>query len=128
MGFLIKSAFWLSLVLLLIPIGSGDDAQGEPGVGPIEAFMAAQAVMGDVAGFCERKPDACEVGQSALHTIGVRAKESARLAYGMLDEHFSENAAAAPVHTGSIPVIVEAGSDPVAHVPLPTWREASSTD
>ncbi|MEO3387861.1 DUF5330 domain-containing protein [Mesorhizobium sp. CAU 1741] len=101
MGFLIKSAFWLSLVLLLIPFG-GEGSDDEASIGAVETFIAAQAVIGDVAGLCERRPDACEIGKSALHTIGVRAKEGARIAYGMLDEHFGEEQVAQPIHTGSI--------------------------
>lgn len=110
MGFLIKSAFWLSLVLLVIPFG-GNSENGEPSVGPVETFFAARAVIDDMSGLCERRPQACEVGRSAFHTIGVRAREGARIAYGMLDEHFGEEApavqvveSAEPLHTGSVPV------------------------
>ena len=120
MGFVIKSAFWLSLVLLLIPIGGNEE--GEPTIGAVEAFLAAQAVVGDVAGLCERKPEACEVGKEALHTIGVRAKEGARIAYGMLDEHFSEGEAQ-PVHTGSIPVAAVDTRPLEAAAPVPSARE-----
>ena len=68
MGFLIKSAFWLSLVLLIIPFGGKD---GESTVGAVEAFFAARAVVDDMSGLCERRPEACEVGRSALHTGSV---------------------------------------------------------
>lgn len=101
MGFLIKSAFWLSLVLLVIPFGGNDD--GEPSVGAIETFFAARAVIDDMSGLCERRPQACEVGRSAFHTIGARARESARIAYAMLGEEPAE-AEAEPLHTGSVPV------------------------
>ena len=108
MGFLIKSAFWLSLVLLVIPFGN-DNGEGTR-VGAVEAFLAARAVIDDMSGLCERRPDACEVGRSAFHTIGVRAREGARIAYGMLDEQFGEPETAVavseaePLHTGSVPV------------------------
>ena len=55
-------------------------------VGPLKALMTAREAVGDIAGICERKPDVCETGKSALHTIGVRAKASAKIAYEMLDE------------------------------------------
>jgi hypothetical protein len=126
MGFLIKSAFWLSLVLLVIPIGGGD-GDSTPRVGAIEAFLAAQAVVGDVAGMCERKPEACEVGKSALQTIGVRAKESARIAYGMLDEHV-DDAGEQPVHTGSIAAAPAKESVTVATVPVPSARASALTE
>lgn len=109
MGFLIKCAFWLSLVLLVIPFGN-DDGNGGPRVGTVEAFLAARAVIDDMSGLCERRPEACEVGRSALHTIGVRAREGARIAYDMLDEQLREPGAelattdaAEPLHTGSVP-------------------------
>lgn len=127
MGFLIRSAFWLSLVLLVIPIGS-NDAEGDSAIGPIEAFFAAQAVVGDVAGLCDRNPQACEVGKSALHTIGVRARESARIAYDMLDEE----GGAQPVHTGSIDqgteetAEIDAAAAPLGSaVPIPSPRDAA---
>lgn len=113
MGFLIKSAFWLSLVLLAIPFG-GTSGNGEPTVGALETFFAARAVIDDMSGLCERRPEACEVGRSAFHTIGVRAREGARIAYDMLDDRFGEPAEVAaddvaagesePLHTGSVPV------------------------
>ena len=106
MGFLIKSAFWLSLVLLLIPMG-GQDSEGQATIGPVETFFAARAVITDFSNLCERRPDACEVGKSALNTIGIRAKEGARIAYGLLDEHFGESDQTAPLHTGSIPATAE---------------------
>ena len=95
MGFIIKSAFWLSLVLLLIPV-SGDDTTET--VGPIQAFFAAREAVGDIAGMCERKPDVCVTGRLALSTITVRARESARYAMEMLED---ESAADAPADVAS---------------------------
>ena len=103
MGFLIKSAFWLSLDLLVIPFGNDED--GQPTVGAVQAFLAARPVVDDLSGLCERRPDVCEVGRAAMHTIGVRAREGARIAYGVLDEHFGETGD--PVHTGSVPTATE---------------------
>lgn len=82
MGFIIRSAFWLSLVLLLIPFGSSQDGQM---VNPLQAMFAAKGAIEDIAGMCERKPDVCAVGRAAVHTIGVRAREGARIAYQALD-------------------------------------------
>lgn len=84
-GFLIRTSFWFSLVLLMLPLGTGDDS-GDPQVGPLQALLAARAAVDDFSGICERKPEVCETGKAALHTIGVRAKASAKLAYEMLDE------------------------------------------
>lgn len=90
MGFLIKMAFWFSVVLLLLPL----DSDGGPGINPLQAFFAAKEAVGDVAGICERKPEVCEVGKAAMQTIGARAKEGARIAYEMLEENGSSAPAA----------------------------------
>lgn len=101
MGFLIRTAFWFSLVMLIIPIDAGTSADGEAAtpVGAIEAFVAARQAVGDVAGMCERQPDVCEVGRAALQTIGLRARESARFAYGFIEGDEVTD----PVQTAGIP-------------------------
>ena len=83
MFFLMRMTFWFSLVLLMLPFGGGDDGSQ---VSPLKALMTVREAVGDIAGICERKPDVCETGKSALHTIGVRAKASAKVAYDMLGE------------------------------------------
>jgi hypothetical protein len=94
MGFLIRFAFWFSLVLLALPLSVGPDENGREAVGPIQALFAAREAVGDIAGICERKPDVCETGKSAMHTITVRAKETARIAATMLNDQQPEKAAA----------------------------------
>ena len=84
MGFIIRSVFWLSLVLLLIPFGAtGED--GKTMVNPLQAMFAAKGAIEDIAGMCERRPDVCTVGAAAVHTITVRAREGARIAYSALE-------------------------------------------
>lgn len=84
MGFLLRMAFWFSLVLLALPFDSKD---GQPSVGAVQALMAAREAVGDISGLCERKPDVCETGKVAMHTVGIRAREAARIAYEALDEN-----------------------------------------
>jgi hypothetical protein len=90
MGFLIRMAFWFSLVLLALPLSAGSDEEGHESVGPIQALFAAREAVGDIAGICERKPDVCETGKSAMHTITARAKETAKIAAAMLDDQGTE--------------------------------------
>lgn len=93
MFFLLRAAFWFSLVLLVLPFSfSSEDKTGES-VNPIQALLAARDAVGDIAGMCERKPDVCETGKAAVHTITVRAKETARIAADMLDERPEEQVA-----------------------------------
>ena len=106
MGFLIRMAFWFSLVLLALPM----DPAGTNGasVSPIQAFFAARAAVDDMSGICERKPDVCEVGKAAMHTIGIRARETARIAYEMLEE----NGAANPTPPDEIGALIATGISP----------------
>jgi hypothetical protein len=90
MGFLIRSAVWFSLVLLLLPFG-GDGSTDD--LGPLQALLAAREAVQDVSGMCERKPDVCKAGRSALHTIGVKAKASAKLAYDVLGDDSGDKVA-----------------------------------
>lgn len=118
MGFIIKTIFWFSLVLLIIPVDTTGTEGDYKTIGAMEAFFAAREAIGDVTGMCERKPEICEVGRSALHTIGIRAREGARIAYTMLDDQLgepqtsefaeSEPFAIEPMHTGTVELTVSA--------------------
>ena len=103
MVFLIRMAFWFSLVLLVLPLDTGTTTGDGESVSPIQAFFAAREAVGDVAGICERKPDVCETGKAAFHTIGARARESARIAIGMLEDNPGEPDTVTT--TGGIPVV-----------------------
>jgi len=99
MGFIIRSVFWLSLVLLIVPFG-GNGEDGAETVGPVEAFIAARGAIGDISGMCERKPEVCEVGRSAIYTIGVRAREGARIAMAAIEDDGEDGEA--ELTTGSV--------------------------
>src|SRR5262245_29226302 len=81
--FLIRTAFWFTLLLLILPLGGGS-------VSPLQALFAAREAVGDVTAICERKPEVCEVGKSAFETIRIRAGESARVAYEIFSRQFGE--------------------------------------
>ena len=57
MRFLLKLAFWLTIVVLLLP--SDRAQQGTtPQIGTSEAVSATGAVVTDMRQFCARQPDA----------------------------------------------------------------------
>lgn len=104
MGFLIRFAFWFSLVLLALPYDVGPDEHGRESVNPVQALLAARDAVGDIAGMCARQPEVCETGASALHTVTERAKVAARIAVTMIEDApaKSPEAPEEPVTTGSI--------------------------
>ncbi|ESW83176.1 DUF5330 domain-containing protein [Mesorhizobium sp. M0751] len=119
MGFLIRAAFWFSLVLLALPLGVGADDAGRESVGPLQALFAAREAVGDIAGICERKPDVCETGKSAMHTITARARETAKIAAAMLDDKAAEPDTVTTTGSVSEEIVLPAKVDLPAKVHLP---------
>ena len=101
MFFLLRTAFWLTLVLVLIPLGSEQESTTVEKVDPVSAFLAAQATVSDIGGFCGRNPRACETGGNALTAIGSRARDGARIVYEFLDTQIADGAEADALVTGS---------------------------
>src|ERR1700681_3121980 len=96
MFFLLRMAFWLGLVLVLLPLEKTPELDKSPQVGASEAVSAATAAVSDMSQFCKRQPAACEVGGQAANVIGQRAQEGARKLYKIITDKKS------PDHTGSI--------------------------
>jgi hypothetical protein len=96
MFFLLRLAFWLGLVLVLLPRDKTPESDKLPQVNASEAVSAATAAVSDMSQFCKRQPQACEVGGQAATVIGHRAQEGARKLYQIITDKKS------PDHTGSI--------------------------
>src|ERR1700719_2658721 len=96
MFFLLRMAFWLGLVLVLLPRERTPESEKLPQVGAAEAVSAATAAVSDMSQFCKRQPAACEVGGQAATVIGQRAQDGARKLYQIIPGK------KAPDHTGSI--------------------------
>lgn len=81
MFFLLRMAFWLGLVLVLLPRDRTPESDKLPQVSVSDAVQAATAAVSDMSQFCKRQPQACEVGGQAATVIGVRAEDGARKIY-----------------------------------------------
>ena len=95
MMFLLRVAFWLSVVIILLPSGQQNVASG-PQIGPADAVSAASAAVSDMRQFCGRQPEACTIGSQAAVTFGHKAQAGAKMLYEFLSEKL------APVETGSV--------------------------
>src|SRR5262245_11523982 len=82
MFFLIRTAFWLSIVIMLLP--TPDSMKTESNVGATQAISAASATMADMKQFCIRQPEACDIGAQALNQFGRKAQASAKWLYEFL--------------------------------------------
>jgi hypothetical protein len=85
MFFLLRVAFWLTVVLVLLPSGGSQSAKSN--IGATDAIAAAGAAVSDMSGFCERQPSACVVGAQAATALGQRAQAGAKMVYDFLSEH-----------------------------------------
>jgi hypothetical protein len=107
MFFLLRMAFWLGLVLVLLPREKAPETDKVPQLGASEAVSAATAAVSDMSQFCKRQPTACEVGGQAATMIGQRAQEGARKLYQIIiDKRASD-------HTGSIGTVETADASAV---------------
>lgn len=112
MFFLLRMAFWLGLVLVLLPTDKTPDQDKGPQIGASDAISAATAAVSDMSQFCNRQPAACTVGGQAATVIGARAQSGAKKVYQFITDKPDKNEKApdaveksskkAPDHTGSI--------------------------
>lgn len=122
MTFLLRVAFWLGLVVLLLPSGKQATADA-PQVGATEAMTAASATVSDLRQFCSRQPGVCEIGAHVASTFGQKAQNGAKMLYEFLSEQ------AGPAETGSVTtaqrgaLIDKASQDTLGPADLePAWR------
>jgi hypothetical protein len=139
MFFLLRIAFWLGVVCILLPSGGSKPAAPEARIDATQAATLASAAVTDMRGFCDRQPDACKVGGNVVVALGHKAEAGARTLYEFVTTKISEKSApaqktAAQTPTAKIVTVSTADhgtlkpSDmaPAWHVrvPLPPHREA----
>ncbi|WP_321505203.1 DUF5330 domain-containing protein [Breoghania sp.] len=145
MFFILRTAFWLSLVILLIPADASTVDEDQTHISTFQAIGAAQETYSDMVRFCERNRTACETGSAALEIFSAKARTGARMIYEYLgpdsgaSEDTSTVAEAAPhITTGSI----KPGEETVSAYPAtpvntgtltardmaPAWTAASGTE
>ncbi len=98
--FILRTMFWLSVVILLLPAAKDDPAVSNANkVSMNEAVTAATSTVSDMAGFCDRNPGVCATGKEALHTFGLKAKYGATLVYGWITGGSTSTPAPTPAVT-----------------------------
>ncbi|MGA8610453.1 MAG: DUF5330 domain-containing protein [Xanthobacteraceae bacterium] len=117
MFFLLRMAFWLGIVLILLP-GAPHREASTSSVGAADAISAASATVHDLKGFCTREPDACTVGSEFATSMGYRAQAGAKMLYDFLTEALASHETTSRV------------SEPIksaANKPLPQSRGSQNT-
>ena len=93
MFFLLRMAFWLGVVCVLLPGGGAKSPDSN--IDATQAMTLASAAVSDARGFCERQPDACKVGGKVAVALGHKAEAGARTLYDFVTAKLNEPAAPA---------------------------------
>lgn len=102
--FLLRTAFWLSVVVLFLPAAPSSDGPASRAIGTDEALLAAPSAVKDAAGFCTRNLQACETGGAAFLAFGQKAQTGARRVYEFIGAQLAtyerqDRAETGPPHT-----------------------------
>jgi hypothetical protein len=129
MFFLLRMAFWLGVVCVLLPGGGAKLPDSQ--IDTASAVSAAGAAVSDMRGFCERQPQACVVGGKVAVAIGTKAEAGARTLYELISTKLAERSGDSG--NRAIPVSLQGTLTPSdiapawrSPVPLPPRREARS--
>ncbi len=132
MFFLLRMAFWLGLVLILLPSGSAQRAAPADQVNASQAISAASATVGDLRQFCTRQPDACTVGSHMATELGYKAQAGAKMLYEFLTEALASKEPSkqapkdAPKTTGSLGSGSASQNTLTPADLLPSWRNPTA--
>jgi hypothetical protein len=98
MFFLLRAAFWLSLVIIFLPADKPDGSDA-PSVSAFQAISAAHDAFSDVSQFCQRNPDTCVTGSAALQVFGDKLRTGVKLISSAFANHKTDGAQTAGTGT-----------------------------
>jgi hypothetical protein len=121
MFFLLRMAFWLGVVCLLLPAGGGKAP--DTNIDAKQAMTVASAAVSDARGFCERQPDACVAGGKVAAALGERAEAGARTLYQFITAKLADK----PAETEKTAAIETTGSKSAAKLVTVSDRSQHGT-
>jgi hypothetical protein len=124
MMFLLRTAFWLAVMLALLPsFAPKAAAPAATGMEATEAVAAASETLGDVFQFCSRQPNACAAGVHLASAIGQRAQAGAKMFYGMVGEKLAKSEGVAEESASANASDVKVSQNTLTAADLvPAWR------
>ncbi len=114
MFFLLRMAFWLGVVCVLLPSGGSKPVAPDARINATQAVTLASAAVSDMRGFCDRQPDACEVGGKVAVAIGHKAEAGARKLYELVTTKIDEKSAPTQKMTAQKPTGHSNGGPPLS--------------
>ncbi|MEP2943605.1 MAG: DUF5330 domain-containing protein [Hyphomicrobiales bacterium] len=90
--FLFRVVFWLSLVVLVMPIDKDKlDTTTTQSISTVDALSFAGGALSDLSGFCARNPDVCVQGHEAFIAFSAKAKYVSSIALDYINEQLQED-------------------------------------
>src|SRR5262249_14455594 len=123
MFFLLRMAFWLAVVCVLIP-SSNKSTSPDAQINASQAVTLATGAVSDARGFCERQPDACEAGGKVAVALGHKAEAGARTIYDFISKVREKSAEKSPAEKTAKPAdgqgtLTANDMAPAWHAPVP---------
>ena len=84
MRFIIRAAFWLALIFLLLP-SDPESGPNAPKVSLMDALDAVRGTITDLSQFCDRNPDLCTTGGEIVQVVADKARYGLDQIQGLLD-------------------------------------------
>lgn len=81
--FLIRTAFWLTLVILLLPTSEQEQR---------DVYGTAEAAVKDMRSFCTRNPEVCAKSRDAFETFSQKAQFGAKMLMDFVADATTEQA------------------------------------
>ncbi len=123
MFFLLRMAFWLTVVCVLLPGSGTKSTSPEAQIDAKEAMTFAGAAMSDMRGFCERQPDACVVGGKVAVALGHKAEAGARTLLDFITTKLADNTGSADKPAAHKPAQQTPGQGTLTPADLaPAWH------
>jgi hypothetical protein len=125
MFFLLRMAFWLGVVCVLLPSGGAKSPDAQ--IDATQAMTLAGAAVSDARGFCERQPDACKVGGKVAVALGHKAEAGARTIYDFVSTKLNEPKVNEPSTSKTSAAKPEAKVVPISNVDHGTLTQQDLT-
>jgi hypothetical protein len=91
MMFLLRTAFWASVALALLPSFAPTQSSTVPvDLGAKEAVTAASATVADVSTFCQRRPEACAAGAEFASAFAQRTQAGAKILFEFVGDRLAK--------------------------------------
>jgi Family of unknown function (DUF5330) len=118
MGFLLRLAFWILVICLLLP-GPPQDNQ--------KLLVSAQKTVADVRGFCGRNPDVCADARVAMTSMLAKLKNGADFLQAWLAQDAAKGTEAGRLYPQQpappYPPRAPAGADQPIQI-VPRWGDS----